>query len=112
MSNTWRMTRTGPGARGVADRIDRLAPILVAKAAHDIERGAKLRAPVDTGFLRNSIQAIQIAPLTWHVVVGAEYGLYVEWGTARRAATPYIRPAVTQVTPSYIAAMRQIVRAA
>lgn len=110
MSN-WHVTRITRLPQTVA-RIERLAPILVQKAALDIERGAKARAPVDTGFLKNSIQATAVSPTHWRVTVGAEYGLFVEWGTARRAATPYLRPAVTQVTPNYLAAMRQIARPA
>ncbi|MGV3616103.1 MAG: HK97 gp10 family phage protein [Fimbriimonas sp.] len=61
-----------------------------------LETLAKLNAPVDTGFLRNSIQlhiggATSVAadgtagieagnPLEAEVIVGAEYGLYVEYG--------------------------------
>jgi len=43
----------------------RQAEMVVDKAAHDIERGAKVFAPVDTGALRNSI----------HVVSGTTFGV-------------------------------------
>lgn len=84
------------------------AALYVAKAAHDIEAHAKDRAPVDTGFLKNSIAARQEAPLAWVVEVGADYGIYQEFGTRRMAARPYLIPAVEQVRPSYIAAMAKL----
>lgn len=85
------------------------AEAFTAKAAHDIEAGAKSRAPVDTGTLRNSIQATKTGPLAWRVTVGVEYGLFVEWGTAHMAAQPYLGPAVQEVRPQFLAAMRSLV---
>jgi len=82
----------------------------VAKAALDIEAHAKALAPVDTGLLRNSIQAIQVSQLHWRVVVSAEYGVYVEFGTRHMAAQPFLLPAVNAVRPSFLAAMRTVVR--
>lgn len=83
----------------------------VRKAALDIEAEAKKRAPVRTGTLRNSIQAVKgEGPLWYRVVVGAEYGVYVEWGTRFMAAQPYLRPAVTAVSPSFLEAMKSVSR--
>lgn len=88
---------------------------IVAKAAMDIEANAKRRAPVDTGTLRNSIRAIQIGgnssagSVRWHVVVGAEYGVHVEWGTRYAPAQPYLRPAVADVQPGLQAALRKVI---
>lgn len=85
-----------------------LADLIVAKAAHDIEREAKLRAPVDTGTLRNSIQTVRLGPASYAVVVGVDYGVHVEWGTVKMAAQPYLRPALTIVTPGFLTAMRSV----
>jgi HK97 gp10 family phage protein len=52
-------------------------------------------APVDTGFLRNSITSNGEGLLTYSVKVGAEYGIHVEYGTWKMSAQPYLRPAVT-----------------
>lgn len=79
------------------------------KAALDIQAAAASRAPVDTGFLRNSIQAVKVGPAFWRVTVGAEYGLYVEYGTRYMGAQPYFFPAIAQVGPTFVAAMRGIV---
>jgi HK97 gp10 family phage protein len=84
------------------------ANALVAKAAMDIEREAKTRAPVDTGNLRNSIQASRVAMGHWKVVVGADYGYFVEWGTVHMAAQPFLRPAINAVQPNFQRALRSL----
>lgn len=66
---------------------------LVRRTALSIEAQAKISAPVDTGFLRNSISTSFPDELTGVVSVGAEYGIYVEMGTVRTAAQPYLLPA-------------------
>lgn len=81
---------------------------VVTKAALDVEAQAKAKAPVDTGTLRNSIQARRTGPAAWVVSVGADYGVYVEWGTSRAAAQPFLRPAITAVQPVFVAAMRRV----
>lgn len=85
------------------------AEAVISKAAHDIEAAAKSQAPVDTGALRNSIQAHPEAALAWVVAVGVEYGIYQEFGTRKMAAQPYLIPAFQRVAPSLIAALKEIV---
>jgi HK97 gp10 family phage protein len=76
-----------------AQLMARLTRAVYATAAA-IEASAKQRAPVDTGFLRSSIQARPVGPAEAEVSVGAEYGAHVEYGTRRQAAQPYLTPAV------------------
>lgn len=83
--------------------------LIVAKAAMDIQAHAQNRAPVRTGFLKGSIQAKREKPLSWRVDVQADYGIYVELGTSRMAARPYLIPAVEMVRPSFLSAMSQVV---
>jgi HK97 gp10 family phage protein len=78
----------------------------VAKAAHDLEAHAKSMAPVDTGALRNSITAEQFAALAWIVAVGAEYGVYQEFGTVKMGAQPFLVPAFNTVAPVLTAALK------
>lgn len=66
----------------------------VKDAADEIEARAKIAAPVDTGLLRNSIQATHPEELTSIVTVGAEYAIFLELGTIHMAARPYLGPAV------------------
>ena len=84
----------------------------VAKAALDIQANAQRRAPVRTGFLRASIQAHQVGPHHWRVTVGADYGIYVEHGTVRMAARPYMGPSVEAVRPVFLEAMKRTVGSA
>jgi HK97 gp10 family phage protein len=91
-----------------------IARQIVAKAALDIQGHAQQNAPVDTGTLKNSIQATQIGgnaasgSISWRVVVGADYGMYVEWGTVHMAARPFFRPAIDAVRPAFLQAMKQV----
>ncbi len=52
---------------------------------YDVERDAKQFAPVDEGFLRNSIAAVP-GKLKVEVVVNCDYAAYVEFGTRKFAA--------------------------
>ena len=66
---------------------------------------AKKACPVDTGRLRNSISW---AVLDDSVYIGTnvEYAPYVELGTSKMAARPYLRPAVTDHVDKYKAIVR------
>lgn len=70
---------------------------VVKDAADEVEARAKIAAPFDTGFLAGSIQATHPEELTSVVTVGAEYGIFVELGTVKMAARPYLGPAVEAV---------------
>lgn len=83
--------------------------LAIRKAAHDIEAQAKVRAPVDTGNLKNSIQASG-SDVEWRVDSPAEYSLYQEMGTRRMAAHPFMIPAVEIVRPVFLAALKSLTR--
>lgn len=76
---------------------------LLAASALRIQAGAQLRAPVDTGALRSSIEAEQVGDLRWEVHDGVEYGIFQELGTSRLAAQPFMVPAVEAETPEFLA---------
>lgn len=90
----------------VSANLKHKVPLIVAKAALDIEAGAEVRAPVLTGFLRGSITSRKINDEHWMVTVGADYGIYVEMGTRFMAAQPYLRPAVAAVRDGFIQALK------
>lgn len=92
-------------ARMLPDKVDRA----VAKAAADVEAQAKIRAAVDTGFMRASIHAEKVGTGHHRVVVGAEYAQYVEFGTRHMAAQPFLRPAFDAVIPRLRQALERIV---
>ena len=92
----------------ISRQLDDKADLIVRKTAMDLEAQAKVRAAVDTGVMRGSIQASRVAERHWRVTVGAEYGIYVEYGTRFSAPQPYMGPAVDLVWPAFQAAMRAV----
>lgn len=92
MTTTWRSK-----IPAITNRTRQQLGALVWTAALQIKQQAKIKAPVDTGFLRNSIQTEQLGDLMAMVTVGAEYGVYVEFGTSRAPAQPFLLPAFEQV---------------
>jgi HK97 gp10 family phage protein len=85
------------------------ASAAVQKAALDVEGQAKGIAPVDTGFHKSAIQSQSMGALEAHVNAGAEYAVYLEYGTSKMAAQPAMVPAAEAVRSSFIRAMGQIV---
>ena len=65
------------------------------------ESYAKKLCPVDTGRLRNSITHQQYDDNTEVVGTNVEYAPYVELGTRRQKAQPYLRPAAEGHTAEY-----------
>jgi HK97 gp10 family phage protein len=76
---------------------------LAESTAHYLEGQAQMLAPVlkdplrhpeaIPGFLKFSIHAVRTGVMRFRVVVGADYGVYVEYGTRNMPAQPYLRPA-------------------
>lgn len=64
---------------------------------------AKQSCPVDTGRLRNSItHATTNGGKTVVVGTNVEYGPFVELGTSRMRARPYLRPAAQNHVDDYV----------
>jgi HK97 gp10 family phage protein len=77
----------------------------VADVSADIERNAQARAPVQTGYLRSSIKA-QAHGKSAEIEAGAEYAAYVEYGTYKMAARPFLSPAVEAAKDEFFNARR------
>jgi HK97 gp10 family phage protein len=65
----------------------------VAKSALNIQLGAKKRCPVRTGALRNSITVDFYGALSAEIGPHMPYAAYVEYGTRKMRAQPYLFPA-------------------
>lgn len=63
---------------------------------------AKRLCPVDTGRLRNSITHQQAGRMTEEIGTNVEYAAYVEMGTRRTKAQPYLRPAAEDHSSEYV----------
>ena len=84
----------------------------VRRNAEECRDGAKALAPVDTGKLRDSIDAQQEGPAAWVVGPHTDYDIYVELGTSKMAAQPYLTPAAEQQRRRFFADMTDIVERA
>lgn len=91
------------------DEVKRALESAMAKALEEIgltaEGYAKKACPVDTGRLRNSItHAVAESEKAVYIGTNVEYAPYVELGTSRQKAQPYLRPAAAD----HAATFRQI----
>ena len=116
----------------MAEKLGEALDEAVKKASFDIQAAAQAVAPVDTGFLKNSIYVVtddkstyggiqeptggqealpEVEPPREHeavVAVAANYGVYVEFGTVHTSARPYLTPAVALVEPQFLAALEKM----
>lgn len=84
--------------KGLSDAVER-ALTRIGLAA---EGYAKKECPVDTGNLRNSItNEVRQSEKAVHIGTNVEYAAYVELGTVRTKAQPYLRPAATEHSAVY-----------
>ncbi len=120
------ITMTVRGGEQLRRNLDRLAGAERRQAQRDgLEAGArivetysKILCPVDTGFLRNSIQVDSVTPIEATIAPHTDYAEHVEFGTSRMAAQPYMRPAldeheneIVQAVSDTVAAFVESVRA-
>jgi HK97 gp10 family phage protein len=105
-------TRTNLSTQMIMGQAREAVSQVVRKTALDIEADAKSRAPEDTGLLKNSIQASDMQPgdLVTQVIVGAQYGRHVEFGTKKMKAQPFLTPAVEVNRKAFKAAMNALVK--
>jgi HK97 gp10 family phage protein len=83
---------------------------VLRKSARNVERGGKERSPVDTGANRASIQVFEDNIRNLEVVVGptTEYAAFLEFGTVRMAARPYMTPALEAERPKFLSAIKEV----
>lgn len=95
------------------DAVTKAAVREVKRSALNVESGAKLRSPVDTGRLRGSItHDLSESGLGAVIGTNVEYSPYVEFGTERQRAQPYLLPALEEERPRFYARLRAAVGAA
>jgi HK97 gp10 family phage protein len=93
--------------RRVAEQAERRAEELEQRWGDFVEQEMRHRVPVRTGKLRDSIR--QVRPGV--VEVGADYGIYVDRGTAHMPPQEFVRPSVNQLRKEEIDdAVKEVVR--
>jgi HK97 gp10 family phage protein len=90
----WKIIRQG-------ERTQKRLAEIIDVFAFKIQREAQLRAPVDTGFLRSSIHVDEIEEFYNEVVASADYAHFVEFGTRRTPAQPFMQPAVETLAAEF-----------
>jgi HK97 gp10 family phage protein len=85
----------------------------VVTGAQDIQAAARERLPRRSGRLANSV-TVETAPDGLAATVGTDvaYGTYLELGTRRMAARPWLQPALLALRPSLRARFARMVNAA
>ena len=72
---------------------------------------AKKECPVDTGRLRNSItHVVREGEKSVYIGSNVEYAPYVELGTSRQRAQPYLRPAAANHLNTYRQLLEQYLK--
>ncbi len=83
-----------------SDEMKRRLETALEEIGMDAERFAKEKCPVDTGNLRNRTTH-RIGESAAYVGTNVEYGPYVEFGTSRQKAQPFLRPAANDHSNHY-----------
>lgn len=71
-----------------------IASEVVSETSLRVQMSAKQLSPVDTGRMRASIEIVKAMPTLHFVIVDVDYAKYVEFGTYKQRAQPYLRPAL------------------
>ena len=119
--------QSGNGKKGLGALLDKeQIQARLRNLKEKVKEDAKALCPVDTGSLRASIRREAVARpagTVWEVGVRAggyitnpktkrkvDYAVYVEKGTSKRRATPFLRPAVLNNRALIEEAVRKAVR--
>ena len=82
---------------------------LVAETAYRVEADAKRLVPIDTGHLRRSIEtAFSDRGLVASVGTNVYYAVYVEFGTSKHHAQPFLIPAFVKHKERFERKLREI----
>lgn len=93
----------------VVDGIDSAIDAALEKIGLLAENYAAKKCPVDTGNLRRSITyEVDTADNAVYIGTNVEYAPYVELGTSRQKAQPFLRPAASEHSAQY----RQVLKKA
>lgn len=91
----------------LAEKINAQLPSALLAGTEAVAEYARGICPVDTGRLRASISASRDGESA-QVSVGEEYGIYVELGTYKSAAQPFLVPSLAAAESEILSAVRGI----
>ena len=109
-TNVTTTVKLDPRWRQVEDKIKAVLKI----AAFAVERKGKEKSPVDTGANRDSIFVAEVDDIggapAYRIGPTTEYGPFLEFGTSKMSARPYMIPALESESPRLKEAITQIMR--
>ncbi len=82
--------------RAIAKSLEKVDVEVILGSLEDMATYAREIVPVRTGRLRDSIE-VSATAWGWSLGASAPYASYVEFGTSRQAAQPYLAPAVLAI---------------
>ena len=94
----------GADIAAFAEQIQENISSALLNAAEVVAENARAICPVDTGTLRASI-GTSVSGNTAQVYAGADYAVYVEMGTYKMAAQPFLTPALAAAENAVISAI-------
>lgn len=93
----------------IADDLEEQAIEVVKESTLETEKKAKQLAPVDTGYMRNSINStFTNGGKVGTVAVGADYAIFNEFGTSKIPAQPFMFPAFNQEKEEFLKKMNNL----
>jgi HK97 gp10 family phage protein len=92
----------------IAARLKPKAHALVAETIAVIETNANAIVPVDTGALQASIESHMESDTHGVVSANTDYAGYVEFGTTRAPAQPYMHPSFDAARPAFDAGLARL----
>src|SRR5699024_3921296 len=98
--------------RSIRNRLgaDRVVPVIRRNTSQAQAKAMRLAA-VDTGFMKRSItMRIDTSGLAGYIVAGADYSPYLEYGTRKMDAKPFMRPEARKQTPIFLSDLRKLIR--
>ncbi len=78
-------------------RYDEVLSDALNEVTDQLARDMQMEAPVDTGYLQSSIAAETGGTTQKSVTCGAEYWVYVNYGTYKMAANPFVDRAIANM---------------
>ncbi|MFA5150971.1 MAG: hypothetical protein WC554_00280 [Clostridia bacterium] len=90
------------GLERIIENCTVVTPQIVAEAGLEVSGYAKVFAPFDTSYLKNTIDSTMISDTTARIQSNADYDVYQELGTYKMAAHPFLSPALEQVALKFM----------
>ena len=98
------------GLSDIANNIENNFADIIGQGAQTVCESAKSLCPVDTGRLQSSINVQSGGNTAVVISADTEYAVFVEFGTSKMAAQPYLVPALLSNTQAILSAIAEAIK--